>query len=96
MGSLSNKNQQKAYFLSDQIRCLRDQCLHERSSLEAINLDIELLKNEKRDDPWRPNRLLDLQKNKAASIKKLYELTKAWAIAERDLQVVWNEIVADA
>lgn len=92
MGSLLNENQQKAFFLNDQIRCLRDQCLHERSSLEAIKLGIELLKNEKHDDPWRPDRLLDLQNRKAAAIDKIYKLTKAWALADRDLKVVWSEL----
>jgi len=82
--------------LNDQVRCLRDQCLHERSSLEAIKHAIELVNQETFADLWRSERLEDLQKRKAASIKKLYELTKAWAIAERNLQVVWNEIVADA
>ena len=75
MGSLLNENQQKAFFLNDQIRCLRDQCLHERH-----------------DDPWLPDRLLDLQNRKAAEIDKIYKLTIAWALADRDLKVVWSEL----
>jgi len=90
MPTLSNEQKKQALFLNDQVRYLRDQCLHERSSLEAIKHAIELVNRETFADLWRSERLEDLQKRKAAAIEKLYQLTKAWAIAERDLKAIWE------
>lgn len=96
MTTLSNEQQKLALFLNDQVRCLRDQCLHERSSLEAIKHAIELVNRETFPDLWRSERLEDLQNRKSASIEKLYKFTKAWAIAERDLQAIWDGCLVGA
>lgn len=96
MTTLSNDQQKLALFLNDQVRCLRDQCLYERSSLEAIKHAIELLHRETFADLWREERLEELQQKKAAAIEKLYQLTQAWAIAERDLKAIWDDCLVGA